>query len=377
MFNPHFKRALLIAVTLFSFFAATLCSNQIISAQQPQQQQSQTASTATTANDERTRGFALYKQGQFEAAIRELREWTKKNKPDAEAWYVLGVAYLKTNDLKAARKNFEQALKANSNYADARAALAYVLLLQGKDKDAAREAQRAISADAKNAFAYYIVGYAQLYRQQPTAALAAIDRALQLDPKFAAAWLLRSQALLDSPSAPPLPGANDADALDNLSLEEKEASFNRQAARFKEAAEALEKYLALSPASAADRAEITEQLATLRFYATGGGRNPQSAASPDAAYRALDVDKRAAILSKPQPGYTDKARAAQASGVVRLRAVLAWDGKVKYIVPIKRLGYGLTEAAIAAARGIKFQPAIKNGARVSQFVVLEYSFTLF
>ena len=41
------------------------------------------------------------------------------------------------------------------------------------------------------------------------------------------------------------------------------------------------------------------------------------------------------------------------------------------------LGYGLPEQAIAAARQIKFTPAVKDGHPVSVQVVLEYYFSLY
>jgi hypothetical protein len=54
--------------------------------------------------------------------------------------------------------------------------------------------------------------------------------------------------------------------------------------------------------------------------------------------------------------------------------VLAADGTVKNIFPMKPLAFGLTETAFDAAKRIKFTPAIRNGQPVSQFVVLSYEF---
>jgi len=41
------------------------------------------------------------------------------------------------------------------------------------------------------------------------------------------------------------------------------------------------------------------------------------------------------------------------------------------------LPFGLTEQAIAAARQIKFVPAVKDGRPVSVFMQLEYNFNLY
>jgi len=54
--------------------------------------------------------------------------------------------------------------------------------------------------------------------------------------------------------------------------------------------------------------------------------------------------------------------------------VLASDGTVKYIFPMKSQGHGSTEAAMEAARQIKFEPAQRNGQPASQFVTFVYEF---
>jgi TonB family protein len=89
-----------------------------------------------------------------------------------------------------------------------------------------------------------------------------------------------------------------------------------------------------------------------------------------------EVDTRARIIFKPEPGFTEDARQANVSGRVRLLAVLALDGRVKYVVSAESLAHGLTEQAIDAARRIRFEPALKQGRAVSQVVLLEYNFNI-
>src|SRR6185503_15237158 len=84
--------------------------------------------------------------------------------------------------------------------------------------------------------------------------------------------------------------------------------------------------------------------------------------------------KPARLFKQPLAEYPDEARNANPKDEVRLRLVLAADGTVKYIFPTKAAKHGLTEAAIAAARRIEFEPAIRNGRRASQFVSLVYKF---
>lgn len=83
---------------------------------------------------------------------------------------------------------------------------------------------------------------------------------------------------------------------------------------------------------------------------------------------------KAVLLSKPGPAYTEAARSACISGVVKLRMVLARDGRVTCILPVSTLSHGLTASAISAARKIKFNPATVGGRPVSQWVTVEYNF---
>ncbi len=90
-----------------------------------------------------------------------------------------------------------------------------------------------------------------------------------------------------------------------------------------------------------------------------------------------DVTTKARILSKPSPEYTEAARQNQVTGTVMLVMIFSADGKIRGLIPIARLPYGLTESAMKAARNIKFSPAIKNGKPVSQFIRVEYNFNIY
>lgn len=105
---------------------------------------------------------------------------------------------------------------------------------------------------------------------------------------------------------------------------------------------------------------------------TGGGSG-----AAGRGYSQSEVDQRARLLSKPEPQYTEEARRNQVSGTVMLRAVFASSGEVVQIRALSSLPFGLTDRAIAAARAIKFVPAMKNGRAVSVYMQLEYNFNLY
>jgi TonB family protein len=98
---------------------------------------------------------------------------------------------------------------------------------------------------------------------------------------------------------------------------------------------------------------------------------------PDRTFRGTEVDQRARLLFKPEPHYTEEARRNQISGTVMLRVIFSSAGEVQQIRAVKTLPFGLTEKAIAAARQIKFVPAIKGGRQVSVHMQLEYNFYLY
>jgi TonB family protein len=87
-----------------------------------------------------------------------------------------------------------------------------------------------------------------------------------------------------------------------------------------------------------------------------------------------EVSQKPRILSKPEPNYTGDARKNNVTGTVVLRAVFSSSGQVTNITAVKELPNGLTESAIAAARSIKFVPAMKDGHDVSMWMQLEYNF---
>jgi periplasmic protein TonB len=95
-----------------------------------------------------------------------------------------------------------------------------------------------------------------------------------------------------------------------------------------------------------------------------------------AGFSPKEVDVKAEITAKPDPGYTREARRVGVQGVVTLKVLLLADGTIDRVRVVRRVPYGLTENAIRAACQIKFKPAKKAGKEVSQWVTLQYAFRL-
>src|SRR5437660_3571930 len=123
------------------------------------------------------------------------------------------------------------------------------------------------------------------------------------------------------------------------------------AASFAVAGATVDEILKLHPADEANWLELHE---TLLLYS-----QPVTPPEKRTVFGASETQKRAYLVDAPAAAYPDAARAAKAGGEVRLEMVLAADGKVKNIFPMKPLEHGLTTAAFDAARQIKFTPAIR------------------
>jgi TonB family protein len=123
----------------------------------------------------------------------------------------------------------------------------------------------------------------------------------------------------------------------------------------------------------------SKSTATSAGNGTGVGIDPGSNYDryDNRVFNPKDVTQKARVLSRAEPQYTEEARKNQVSGTVVLRAVFSSNGQVTNIRPVSNLPYGLTEKAIAAARMIKFTPAMKDGHPVSQYIQIEYSFNLY
>lgn len=109
----------------------------------------------------------------------------------------------------------------------------------------------------------------------------------------------------------------------------------------------------------------------------GGPGGGGGGADYNRVFSGKEVNSKARVLSKPEPQYTEDARKNQITGTVVLRAVFTSGGQVTSIRAVSGLPFGLTERAIAAARQIRFTPAIKDGRPVSMYIQLEYNFNLY
>jgi TonB family protein len=317
------------------------------------------------------RGIELYKASNYQAAVEVLRGAVKARKQDGEAWLHLGIALSRAGLNKEARKAFEKAIKLQPQIPQPHIGMAYMYAGEGKLRDAERAVMRAIALDARNAEARYALAVVRMHQGSPTKAFAEAEAALNLNPNFGAALILKHEAALEGFAAT---YAERSEKYHKLNQPEPVLSPEERAhlvSFLKQAEDSLEKFLKLYPAERS-APRLREQLETLRLHAQSVSKN-----ETPLTFNQNAVTKKAEILSKPEPLYTEEARQKQISGTVRLRMVLSFDGVVRHILVLKGLKEGLTERAVYAARKIRFKPALKDGRPVSQFVTIEYNFNIY
>ena len=338
--------------------------------------------TLVASNAEHQPGIELYRKADYEAAAGHFQALVKKNKTDELSWYYLGLSLEQQDKSKDAAKAFESALKLNPAFAQARADLSYVYLRRQKYSQALKEAERALSTAPNLAVAHYVAGIIRLRSDNPQQALDSANATIRSAPQLAAAHLLRSLAVLGVygkkvfENHSPRKSSTTSQPSNTLEAGERRRQKRVEAASaFKDAAGSLETYLRLQPA---DSSTLTwrEQLESLQVYAKQSHEEQEKLPISERLWFGDEVTTRARILEKPAPQYTDAARNAGVSGTVVMRAVLAADGTVRHLILLRDLPLGLTQAAVHAARRIKFEPAKINGTSVSMVVQLEYNFHL-
>jgi TonB family protein len=329
---------------------------------------------AATDTDAFERGKRLLREGDAQGAAMELRHVADNRKKDADAWYLLGIALSRAGDGKGARKAFEKSLKLRPSDADAHAGLAYTLLTLDKPRDAEREGRSALALNPRVAEAHYVIGVVRYRENKFKEAEDEAREALRIKPTLGAAAYLAGDSLMalffdesdrQAVLHPTTPAAGDTAR--RAAIAERAPALEPIKARMREVASRLEAIVNAQPNNP-EAGLWREQAGSMRFYGSEG--------EDFGVFRSSEVITRAVIYSKPEPGFTEEARLKNTSGTVRLRAVLAADGRVRNIAVVRSLPDGLTERCISVARQIKFKPAQRDGHAVSQYVTLEYNFII-
>ena len=87
-------------------------------------------------------------------------------------------------------------------------------------------------------------------------------------------------------------------------------------------------------------------------------------------------DSAPVVVNQVEATYPPQARAAGLSGTVALELTVDSDGNVSDVKVTRGAGFGFDESAVAAARALKFRPAMHDGKAIAATVAFEQRFTL-
>jgi TonB family protein len=101
-----------------------------------------------------------------------------------------------------------------------------------------------------------------------------------------------------------------------------------------------------------------------------------SAALPPGVYRIGGGVSAPVPIVKPEPEYSQEARAAKWQGAVLLQLVVDENGVPQDIRVVRSLGLGLDQKAIEAVQQWRFKPGLKDGNPVPTSAIIEVNFRL-
>lgn len=81
------------------------------------------------------------------------------------------------------------------------------------------------------------------------------------------------------------------------------------------------------------------------------------------------------ITSRKQVSLTESARRNMFEGRMKVAAEFNKNGKVTYVYPITKLPYGMTEKITDAVRNFEFEPAAKDGKKITDIVILVFHYS--
>lgn len=308
----------------------------------------------TFAQTKREKAIESYDKGDYIVAIEVFEKIVKENPADAEAQSYLSLSLVKTGRLREAEIALGKTLALDSSQVKARKALAQIFIVRGKLVEAARQAEYVISLDARDAEIYYVLGLANLRLGKSDAALEHAEQSLKYDDKFARSHLLKAQVLMARKSEP--------------------TDYAGIYAKFRAAAESLDNFIQLLN-DTTDLSFWRRQRESLQYFINYYDEKQKS--SVDSKDDKIQASTPIKILTKRAASYTEQARYAGLSGSISLLVAFAESGEISHVFALNSLGYGLDEAAIKAAKEIKFEPELQNGKPITVVKMITYSFTIY
>ena len=155
--------------------------------------------------------------------------------------------------------------------------------------------------------------------------------------------------------------------LQNRELDEQKLAQARQR---------LEEILKQYPTDEARLKETREKIAEMEKQTPDLEARQREVQKSISEMQKSQSDRKAKVIYKVEPQYTEEARAKKIEGSVLLGLTIDHDGLPQDIHIKRSLESSLDQAAIEAVRKWRFLPAIKDGQPVSMWITIEVNFTL-
>lgn len=300
-------------------------------------------------------GVTSFENGEYETAIREIREELESLGPDARLYNYLGLAYLKLKHHDAAKGAFKNAIKLDCRNPAYRANLAAAYIELFKMSDAVDQANYGLAVDPNHRKSLLMLSTAMLYLGKPETALEHADTAVLLNPTSMDAYLVQYSVRK------------------GILGKEWQNGIERRIAILEQIREGLEQCL---NTCFGERSVILDELKEIDVFLSYY-RNQLKASNPGGDESSLPAGcKPLKITKRSAPSYPPRARKGRYTGAVKLAAMFGRDGKVGSILPLNDVGGGFTEQAIIAIRKIGFEPKVCDGKAEDAAKTLIYRFSM-
>lgn len=139
-------------------------------------------------DDSYTKGFQFVLAGEYEKALPFLKEATRQNKDNADAWFEMGFCLGELQRFQEGEEAYQRVVKINAQYPNAECNLGVASVALEKPLEAIGHFQKSIKFEPQNATANYNLGAIYNNLGWYMESIEPLKRAIQIDPQFSAAY---------------------------------------------------------------------------------------------------------------------------------------------------------------------------------------------
>jgi TonB family protein len=283
---------------------------------------------------------------------------SKEYSANGRLWNCLGLSRFQASDDKGAQKAFETAVKLEPDRLAFRVNLARLLLMNRKVNAAQKQLEFVLAAEPGHADALHMLTVSDSWEGKLERAMRSAERLIELHPTLNTGYILKADLLI----------RELGDETGTANARERGADVLRRSVEI----------LSVAKSKVTDPSGLTQveaELENKQIFADYLSREPLTGSSapvtPEPGVTPLK------ITYKQKAQYTDRARSAGVQGTITIAVLFAADGRIANTLLLKRLGYGLDENALRAAKAMRFEPQVKDGKPMSVVRLVTYSFNIY